>query len=96
MPNVGALLAELGRRRFTNVLVEGGGQVHGSFLDAGEVDEVHVFMAPRVAGGADARTPVAGRGAERIAEALALSHSTVELLDGDVYFRGWRGEGSPK
>ena len=91
MPDVRALLAELGRRRFTNFLVEGGGQVHGSFLDAGAVDEVHVFMAPRVAGGGDARTPVAGRGAERIAEALALPHSTVELLDGDVYFRGWRG-----
>ena len=52
-----ALLAEMGRRRFTNVLVEGGGGVLGSFLDAGAIDEVHVFIAPRLAGGAGAHSP---------------------------------------
>ena len=41
-----ALLAELGRRRWTNVLVEGGGHLLGSLLDARAIDEVHVFMAP--------------------------------------------------
>src|SRR5262249_7269735 len=41
-PDVAALLDELGRRRITNVLVEGGGEVLGSFVDAGVIDEVHV------------------------------------------------------
>jgi diaminohydroxyphosphoribosylaminopyrimidine deaminase/5-amino-6-(5-phosphoribosylamino)uracil reductase len=89
-PDVAALLAELGRRRFTNVLVEGGGAVHGSFVDAGQVDEIHVFIAPRVAGGAEGRTPVGGHGVGHIADALALPHRQVEELDGDVYIRGWR------
>jgi diaminohydroxyphosphoribosylaminopyrimidine deaminase/5-amino-6-(5-phosphoribosylamino)uracil reductase len=89
-PEVGALLDELGRRRFSNVLVEGGGAVLGSFLDGGAVDEVHAFIAPRLAGGADARTPVAGRGVDRIADALGLAEVQVEVLGTDVYVRGWR------
>ena len=46
-----ALLAELGRRRLTNVLVEGGGRLLGSLLDARAIDEVHVFIAPKLVGG---------------------------------------------
>ena len=55
-PEVPALLDELGRRRFTNLLVEGGAEVLGSFLAAGAIDEVHVFLAPRLVGGKDAKT----------------------------------------
>jgi diaminohydroxyphosphoribosylaminopyrimidine deaminase/5-amino-6-(5-phosphoribosylamino)uracil reductase len=89
-PDVVKLLEELGRRRLTNVLVEGGPGVSGGFFDAGAVDEVHVFVAPKIAGGAAAPPPVAGRGVERIAEAMALPHSAVEVLGGDVYVRAWR------
>ena len=61
-----ALLAELGRRHMTNVLVEGGGRVLGSLLDARHVDEVHVFLAPKLVGGAAAASPVAGQGAAEL------------------------------
>jgi diaminohydroxyphosphoribosylaminopyrimidine deaminase/5-amino-6-(5-phosphoribosylamino)uracil reductase len=87
-PGVRALLAELGRRRMTNVLVEGGSAVLGSFLDAGALDEVHVFLSPRLAGGAGALTPVAGAGVERISQALPLTETHVEVVDGDVYVHG--------
>jgi diaminohydroxyphosphoribosylaminopyrimidine deaminase/5-amino-6-(5-phosphoribosylamino)uracil reductase len=88
--DVSALLAEMGRRRYTNVLVEGGAEVLGSFRDAGAIDEVHVFIAPRLAGGAEARTPMGGRGVERIAEALRLAEWRFEDVAGDLYVRGWR------
>ena len=58
------LLEELGRRGMTNVLVEGGGQVLGSFLDEGQVDAVDVFIAPILEGGDHARTAVRGKGSE--------------------------------
>jgi diaminohydroxyphosphoribosylaminopyrimidine deaminase/5-amino-6-(5-phosphoribosylamino)uracil reductase len=87
---VAALLDELGRRRMTNVLVEGGAGVLGSFLDAREIDEVHVFLAPRLTGGAEAKTPVAGVGVERVADALTLAEWHAEMIEGDVYLHGWR------
>jgi diaminohydroxyphosphoribosylaminopyrimidine deaminase/5-amino-6-(5-phosphoribosylamino)uracil reductase len=88
------LLANLGQRRFTNVLVEGGSQVLGGFLDAGMIDEVHVFIAPMLAGGADAKTAVAGQGVDRIAEALRLAETSVESVGGDIYVRGIPARGA--
>jgi len=73
---VEAALAELGRRGITSVLLEGGATLAAAFLEAGEIDELRVFVAPKLLGGADARPLLAGTGAERIAEAqpaLALA-----------------------
>lgn len=79
------LLEELGRRRMTNVLVEGGGRLLGSLLDAAEIDEVHVFIAPKLLGGDAARGPIAGEGIEQLSEALALRAPEVHQVGPDVY-----------
>jgi len=83
---VARLLDELGKRRMTNVLVEGGGMTLGSFLDAAEIDEVHVFIAPILIG--SGVTPVAGRGIEGIAEALRLESWTMEVIENDILVQG--------
>jgi len=85
-----SLLAELGRRRMTNVLVEGGAAVLGSFLDAGAIDEVHVFIAPKLIGGRDAPGPVAGTGLTELATALHIADPHVETVTGDIYVHGRR------
>jgi diaminohydroxyphosphoribosylaminopyrimidine deaminase/5-amino-6-(5-phosphoribosylamino)uracil reductase len=82
------LLDELGRRRMTNVLVEGGGELLGTLFDARQIDEVHVFVAPKLFGGQKARTPLAGAGVEQVAHALALAACQVEQVGDDVYIRG--------
>src|SRR5262249_21328597 len=89
-PALGAVLDELGRRRMTNVLVEGGAEVFGSFRDADAIDEVHVFVALRLVGGAQAKTPVGGHGVERVAEALPFASWRVELVEGDVLVHAWK------
>ena len=89
-PEVNALLTELGGRRMTNVLVEGGASVLGSFLDAGAIDEVQVFVAPKLVGGAGALAPVGGLGVERMADALPLSEWRVKMIEGDVLLHGRR------
>ncbi|HEX6115888.1 MAG TPA: bifunctional diaminohydroxyphosphoribosylaminopyrimidine deaminase/5-amino-6-(5-phosphoribosylamino)uracil reductase RibD [Solirubrobacterales bacterium] len=69
-------LAELGRRGITSVLLEGGPTLAGSFLDAGEIDQLRLFLAPVLIGGAEASPIVSGLGAERVelaARALAMS-----------------------
>jgi diaminohydroxyphosphoribosylaminopyrimidine deaminase/5-amino-6-(5-phosphoribosylamino)uracil reductase len=82
------LLDELGRRRMTNVLVEGGGDVLGSFLDAGQIDEVHVFIAPKLVGGKDAPVAVRGTGLEMLANALPLADPQFERSGSDVHVHG--------
>jgi diaminohydroxyphosphoribosylaminopyrimidine deaminase / 5-amino-6-(5-phosphoribosylamino)uracil reductase len=83
-----SLLNELGRRRMTKVLVEGGSQLLGTLFDMRAVDEVHVFIAPKLSGGATAASPVAGQGIERMAAALRLADINIEELDGDVHIHG--------
>ena len=83
-----ALLDELGRRRMTNVLVEGGGQLLGSLLDAQAIDEVHVFIAPKLIGGATAPSPIAGQGIARLSEALSLDTPEIRQVGADVYVHG--------
>ena len=63
------LLQELGGRKITSVLVEGGSMLLGSMFDLGLVDKVVVFIAPIIIGGEKARTAVAGRGVD-----LSLIH----------------------
>jgi diaminohydroxyphosphoribosylaminopyrimidine deaminase/5-amino-6-(5-phosphoribosylamino)uracil reductase len=67
-------LLQLGNAGVTSILLEGGPHLAGAFLDAGEVDEIRLFVAPVVLGGSSARDPLEGEGAERIASAMrALS-----------------------
>lgn len=82
------LLEELGRRRLTNLLVEGGGQLLGSLLDARAIDEVHVFMAPKLAGGAASASPIGGEGIDAMSQALVLERPQIEESGPDVYVRG--------
>ncbi len=82
------LFGELGRRRMTNVLVEGGGRLLGSLFDARLIDEVHVFIAPKLAGGGEAPGPIAGRGVDAISAALPLEDIAVRQIDGDIYLHG--------
>jgi len=63
---VATALSELGRREIASVLLEGGPTLAGSFLDAGEVDQLRLFIAPLVIGGAGARPVIGGGGAARI------------------------------
>lgn len=83
-----AVLSELGRRNMTNVLVEGGGEVLGSFFDLGEVDELRVFIAPVLIGGRNAIAPLAGRGIERITQAWRLERWRSETVGTDMLLVG--------
>jgi diaminohydroxyphosphoribosylaminopyrimidine deaminase/5-amino-6-(5-phosphoribosylamino)uracil reductase len=84
------LLDELGRRRMTNLLVEGGSEVLGSFLDARQIDEVHVFIAPKLFGGESARGPIGGAGIAEVADALKLQQPIWQQLGDDLYVWGRR------
>ena len=54
----------------TALMLEGGPHLAGAFLDAGEIDEARLFVAPLLLGGSSARDPLEGEGVEKIADAM--------------------------
>ncbi len=85
---VKALLNDLGSRGMTNVLVEAGSGVLGSFFDAQLIDEVHAFVAPKLVGGTDALPVIGGKGRELIPEAPDLTSVDMRRLDNDFLVQG--------
>ncbi len=79
-----AVLAELYAVETRSLLVEGGGVTAASFLAAGLVDRVTVYVAPKILGGVAARVPVAGEGAGSILDAITLTEMEVVRIGGDV------------
>jgi diaminohydroxyphosphoribosylaminopyrimidine deaminase/5-amino-6-(5-phosphoribosylamino)uracil reductase len=77
-------LDQLGAAGITSILLEGGPHLAGAFLDAGEVDEIRLFLAPLVIGGRTARDPLEGKGVDTIAEALRALTLDVERVGEDV------------
>jgi diaminohydroxyphosphoribosylaminopyrimidine deaminase / 5-amino-6-(5-phosphoribosylamino)uracil reductase len=79
---VRSALDQLGADDISSILLEGGPHLAGAFLDAGEVDEMRLFLAPMVLGGRTARDPLEGEGVEAIADAArALTLDCVRVGD---------------
>lgn len=85
---LGSLLDELGRRRMTNILAEGGSKLLGSLWDAGAIDEIHAFIATRLIGGSKAPAPLGGEGVARIADVLSLVEPKIQHAGDDLYVSG--------
>jgi diaminohydroxyphosphoribosylaminopyrimidine deaminase / 5-amino-6-(5-phosphoribosylamino)uracil reductase len=68
---VRSALDQLGSLGIAAILLEGGPHLAGAFLDAGEIDEIRLFLAPMLLGGANARDPLEGEGVARISDAIA-------------------------
>jgi diaminohydroxyphosphoribosylaminopyrimidine deaminase / 5-amino-6-(5-phosphoribosylamino)uracil reductase len=81
---IGELLDDSGKRGMTNLLVEGGGTLLGAFHDAGQIDEAHVFVAPKIIGGGNAISPIAGAGLSMISKSIGWETKSIECIGDDV------------
>ena len=77
-------LGELGAREVQSLLLEGGPHLAGAFLEADEIDEARIFVAPLLTGGREAKTAVEGIGIGQIAAAPRALHVYVDRLEDDV------------
>jgi diaminohydroxyphosphoribosylaminopyrimidine deaminase/5-amino-6-(5-phosphoribosylamino)uracil reductase len=77
-------LDELGAREIQSLLLEGGPHLAGAFLEAEEIDEARMFVAPLMTGGREARTAVEGIGIERMVAAPRALNVEVERIEDDV------------
>lgn len=84
-----AVLKELGSRSIQSVLVEGGSTVAGAFVDAGLVNKVTFFIAPKIVGGVDAPSAVGGKGVELMSGALELENVTIIQRGKDIEVTGY-------
>jgi diaminohydroxyphosphoribosylaminopyrimidine deaminase / 5-amino-6-(5-phosphoribosylamino)uracil reductase len=84
-----AILQELGSRSIQSVLVEGGATVAGEFLEAGLVNKVTFFIAPKIVGGTEALSAVGGVGIEKMSAALELDKVSVTRRGKDIEVTGY-------
>ena len=82
------LMTKLGAQGIDSLLLEGGGTLNAAFLEAGCVDEVWAFIAPKIIGGADAKTPVSGKGIDKMSEAINLQDIDIQNINGDILIKG--------
>jgi diaminohydroxyphosphoribosylaminopyrimidine deaminase/5-amino-6-(5-phosphoribosylamino)uracil reductase len=77
-------LDQLGASGVASILLEGGPHLAGAFLDAGEIDEIRLFLAPLILGGRTARDPLEGEGAEQIADAVRVLTLECDRVEEDL------------
>jgi len=84
---VESALEQLGGMGITSILLEGGPRLAGAFLDAGEIDELRIFMAPMLFGSHAARDPFDGSGSDRVESAVRVPTPTVERIGDDLLLK---------
>lgn len=87
--NLEELLKLLGDREVTSLLVEGGPTVNAAFLEAGLIDKVFIFIAPKILGGREAPGVVGGEGKKDPAEAWKLHRLEVKFHGEDLLVEGY-------
>ncbi|MBQ9492522.1 MAG: bifunctional diaminohydroxyphosphoribosylaminopyrimidine deaminase/5-amino-6-(5-phosphoribosylamino)uracil reductase RibD [Oscillibacter sp.] len=88
-----ALMDRIGAEKLDSVIAEGGASLNWSLLRAGLVQRVQAYIAPKLFGGAAAKSPVAGEGVETPDGAFSLRDVTLTPLDGDFLLEGVIAEG---
>ncbi len=83
------LIKELGRRGITSVLIEGGGTFNAAALEAGIVDKMVSFIAPKIIGGKDAPTAVEGEGVSSMKEVPELQDVSYRTIGKDIMVEGY-------
>lgn len=81
------LLELLGQSGIDSILLEGGGSLNYTFLAEGLADELYAFIAPKIVGGMNAKTPVEGAGMEKMADAINLELENVLNIGHDVLLK---------
>jgi len=87
--NLRACLSKLGEIGMMNLLVEGGSQVNGSFLDEGLIDKLLLFLSPRLMGDHQAPGIFGGEGVSNLQEAIVLKEIKTKRVGEDILLEGY-------
>ena len=84
--DINDLMVKLGEMGIDSLL-EGGSTLNAAFLDAGCVDEIYAFIAPKIIGGQDSKSPVGGKGIDLMSDAIMLKDIKIEQFDNDILIK---------
>lgn len=83
---------KIGELGYKNILIESGGEINFSALEAKVVDKIHIYIAPKIFGGKGSVSAVSGIGIKSINDAFTLHNKTVEMIGEDILITGYIGE----
>ncbi len=86
--DINDLMNKLGEMGIDSLLLEGGATINSAFLDADCVDEVYAFIAPKIIGGQNSKSPVGGKGIDLMKDAIMLKDIKIEQFDNDILIKG--------
>ena len=83
------LMQELGKRKIDSVLIEGGASIHASALEQEIVDKVYAFVAPKIIMGETAKSPIGGKGIEKMQNSISLKRVSWKQIGNDICMTGY-------
>lgn len=78
------LMQRLGEEKIDSILLEGGGTLNWSALNSGIVNEVQTYIAPKIFGGVNSKSPVAGIGVEDPQHSFYLKYKSMKQIGEDI------------
>lgn len=84
-----AVLESLGRMNICSVLAEGGAEINGYLMEHKLADKIHWFIAPKLAGGRQAPSPIGGTGVERMSDACKVTNLELQKFGEDILITGY-------
>ena len=78
------LLQKLGEMQIDSLLIEGGSSLNFSALESSVVNRVHCYIAPKLVGGKQAKTPIGGEGIDDLSQAVKLKLVSMEMVGEDI------------
>ena len=86
--DINDLMIKLGQMGIDSLLLEGGSCLNAAFLEAGSVDEVCAFIAPKIIGGEHSKSPIGGKGIELMRDAITFDKVEIEQIENDILIKG--------
>ncbi len=83
------MVVKMGQLQITSLMIEGGASINGSAIQAGIVDKVIMFIAPKIIGGASAPSTIGGDGVARVDDAIKLNDIKTKRFGNDLMIEGY-------
>jgi diaminohydroxyphosphoribosylaminopyrimidine deaminase/5-amino-6-(5-phosphoribosylamino)uracil reductase len=87
--NLKSCLSKLGEIGMMSLMVEGGSQVNGSFLDEGLIDKLFLFLSPKIMGDPQALGIFGGKGVSSVQEAIVLKEIMTRKIGEDILIESY-------